>query len=96
MIEARKKSFEEVDIRSLLKRAFFVPDGKNTDELFQEMQKTKNHMALLIDEYGGFSGIVTVEDLVEEVMGEITDEHEEEVVELQKIGEKEYILVVRF
>lgn len=92
MIEARKKSFEEVDIRSLLKRAFFVPDGKNTDELFQEMQKTKNHMALLIDEYGGFSGIVTVEDLVEEVMGEITDEHEEEVVELQKIGEKEYIL----
>ncbi len=92
MIEARKKSFEEVDIRALLKEAFFVPDGKSTDELFREMQKTKNRMAVLIDEYGGVSGIVTVEDLVEEVMGEITDEHEEEVVELQKIGEKEYLL----
>nr|WP_317377600.1 hemolysin family protein [uncultured Faecalimonas sp.] len=92
MIAARKKSFEEIDIRSLLKEAFFVPDGKTTDELFREMQKTKNRMAVLIDEYGGVSGIVTVEDLVEEVMGEITDEHEEEVVELQKIGEKEYLL----
>lgn len=92
MIEARKKSFEEVDIRALLKEAFFVPDGKSTDELFLEMQKTKNRMAVLIDEYGGVSGILTVEDLVEEVMGEITDEHEEEVVELQKIGEKEYLL----
>ncbi len=92
MIEARKKSFEEVDIRALLKEAFFVPDGKSTDELFREMQKTKNRMAVLIDEYGGVSGILTVEDLVEEVMGEIIDEHEEEVVELQKIGEKEYLL----
>lgn len=92
MIEARKKSFEEVDIRALLKEASFVPDGKSTDELFREMQKTKNRMAVLIDEYGGVSGILTVEDLVEEVMGEITDEHEEEVVELQKIGEKEYLL----
>lgn len=92
MIEARKKYFEEVDIRALLKEAFFVPDGKSTDELFREMQKTKNRMAVLIDEYGGVSGILTVEDLVEEVMGEITDEHEEEVVELQKIGEKEYLL----
>lgn len=92
MIEARKKSFEEVDFRALLKEAFFVPDGKSTDELFREMQKTKNRMAVLIDEYGGVSGILTVEDLVEEVMGEITDEHEEEVVELQKIGEKEYLL----
>ena len=92
MIEARKKSFEEVDIRALLKEAFFVPDGKSTDELFREMQRTKNRMAVLIDEYGGVSGILTVEDLVEEVMGEITDEHEEEVVELQKIGEKEYLL----
>lgn len=69
-----------------------MPDGKSTDELFREMQKTKNRMAVLIDEYGGVSGILTVEDLVEEVMGEITDEHEEEVVELQKIGEKEYLL----
>ena len=92
MVEERKKSFEEVDIRALLKEAFFVPDGKSTDELFREMQKTKNRMAVLIDEYGGVSGILTVEDLVEEVMGEITDEHEEEVVELQKIGEKEYLL----
>ena len=92
MIEARKKSFEEVDIRALLKEAFFVPDGKSTDELFREMQKTKNRMAVLIEEYGGVSGILTVEDLVEEVMGEITDEDEEEVVELQKIGEKEYLL----
>ena len=81
-----------MDIRALLKEAFFVPDGKSTDELFREMQKTKNRMAVLIDEYGGVSGILTVEDLVEEVMGEITDEHEEEVVELQKIGEKEYLL----
>lgn len=96
MIEARKKSFEEVDIRALLKEAFFVPDGKSTDELFREMQKTKNRMAVLIDEYGGVSGILTVEDLVEEVMGEITDEHEEEVVELQKSGRRNIYWMVRF
>ena len=56
------------------------------------MQATRRHMALLVDEYGGFSGIVTIEDLVEEIMGDINEEYEDVVPEIQQIGENEYLL----
>ena len=92
MIELRKNALEEGDIRRMLHKPFFVPETKDTDELFRSMQASRHHMALLVDEYGGFSGIVTIEDLVEEIMGEINDEYEEVVPEIEAVSEDEYLL----
>ena len=85
-IEARKKSFENLDIRSLLTPAYFVPENRRTDALFREMQQKKEKLAILIDEYGGVSGMVTLEDLIEVIVGDIHEEYEEvepEIIELE-------------
>jgi putative hemolysin len=66
----------DFDIRSIVRPPFFVPEGKKVSELLKEMQKTRVHMAFVVDEYGGISGIVTTEDLLEELVGEIQDEHD--------------------
>lgn len=76
--EILKKDKNEIKINQLLRPAYFVPETKNIDILFRELQMSKNHMAVLVDEYGSFSGIVTIEDLIEEVMGNIFDEHDED------------------
>lgn len=65
---------------------------KNIDELFKEMQKNRNHMAILVDEYGGFSGIVTIEDLIEQIMGDINDEHDNEEESIQKLSDNVYLI----
>lgn len=85
LIQARESGFDNVDIRPILRTPYFVPETKNIDSLFFELQKTKQHIAILIDEYGGFSGIVTMEDIIEEVMGEIDDEYDEEEPEIRQI-----------
>ncbi|QWV94383.1 hemolysin family protein [Geomonas oryzisoli] len=64
------------DIRSIVRPPVFVPEGKKVSELLKEMQKTRVHMAFVVDEYGSISGIVTTEDLLEELVGEIEDEHD--------------------
>ncbi len=92
MIELRKSGLEQIDIRSMLHKPFFVPETKEADELFHSMQESRHHMALLVDEYGGFSGIVTIEDLVEEIMGDINEEYEEVTPEIEAISEREYRL----
>ncbi len=92
LIKARDAGFNRVDISNILRKAYFVPETKNIDSLFFEMQKLKQHIAILIDEYGGFSGIVTMEDIIEEVMGEIDDEYDEEQVDIEKIDDNTYML----
>lgn len=92
MREAVKKGYKNVDIRSILSKPYLVPDSKITDDLFRELQANKNHIAVLIDEYGGFSGIVTMEDLVEEVMGDIEDEYDTVVPKIKKIDSSTYII----
>lgn len=79
-------------IRDMLRPAYFVPETKNIDMLFKELQSTKNHMAMLIDEYGGFSGIVTIEDLIEEIMGNIFDEYDESAEDIKKIDHNTYLV----
>ena len=92
-IEAYKVGFDNVDIRSILRKPYFVLESKCIDELFKEMQKNNQHISILIDEYGGFSGIVTIEDLIEEVMGEIEDEYDKnEDPEVKKLDDSTYIL----
>ncbi|WFR55302.1 hemolysin family protein [Anaerocolumna sp. AGMB13025] len=92
MREAIKTGYKNVDIRSIMTKPYLVPDSKNIYELFKELQKSKNHIAVLIDEYGGFSGIVTMEDLVEEVMGDIEDEYDTSVPKIEKLDNDTYLI----
>ncbi|WP_291574042.1 hemolysin family protein [Clostridium sp. UBA4548] len=92
IIEASIHGFDKVDIRSILRTPYFVPVTKNIDNLFKQLQKSNNHMAILIDEYGGFAGIVTIEDLIEEVMGNIFDEYDDAEPYIKKIDTDTYIV----
>ncbi|KAF5076813.1 hemolysin family protein [Anaerotignum sp.] len=79
------------DLKEVLKKPYFVPFSKKTDELFTEMQRDKVHMAIVIDEYGGTAGLVTMEDLLEEIVGNIFDEYDlEEEEDISVIDEKAY------
>lgn len=92
-IEARQVGFDNVDIRKLLRKPYFVLETKNIDDLFKELQEDRQHIAILVDEYGGFSGIVTVEDLIEEIMGDIEDEYDyDDEPKLQKIDDYNFIV----
>ena len=75
-----------------MRDVFFVPDTKDADDLFRELQACRRHMAVLVDEYGGFSGIITVEDLVEAIMGDIHEEDEVEEPEIQQLSDEEYLV----
>jgi putative hemolysin len=68
----------QVDIRKIIKPPFFIPETMKISLLLKDMQKKRSHMALVVDEYGGISGLVTIEDLLEEIVGEIRDEHDVE------------------
>lgn len=89
---ARKNGFENVDIRSILHKPYLVPENKNIDELFREMQHKKKYFAVLINEYGEFSGVVTIEDLVEEIMGDIEDEYDKNSPQITKIDDYTYLV----
>ena len=90
--QARENSFETVAIEPILRKAYFVPETKNIDSLFFELQKMKQQIAILIDEYGGFSGIVTMEDIIEQVMGDIDDEYDEEEEIIDKVDDHIYLV----
>ncbi len=92
LAEAKIKGFENIEIRSILHKPYFVIENKPIDDLFKELQSKKIHMAVLIDEYGGFSGIVTIEDLIEEVMGEINDEYDELELLIEKIDDNTFLI----
>ncbi|MBX4258651.1 hemolysin family protein [Clostridium estertheticum] len=92
MIEARESGFENVNIKNILHSPYFVQENKNIDELFKELKSSKNHIAMLIDEYGGFSGVVTTEDITEEIMGNIEDEYDHEEPEIKKVDNNTYIV----
>ena len=70
----------DVALTAVMRPAVFVPDTKRIDELLKEMQRSRNHMAIVVDEYGGTAGVVTIEDILEEIVGEITDEYDPDAV----------------
>jgi len=80
------------NLRDIIRQPFFVPASKRTDELFKEIQRNNTHMAVIIDEYGGTAGIVTLEDLLEEIVGNIFDEDDEIEKEIEKLDENTYLI----
>lgn len=87
----REYGFDGVRLEAILREAHFVPETKYIDDLLKELQQTHNHLAILIDEYGGFSGIVTMEDMIEEIVGDIDDEYDEIEGELTRIDDNTYM-----
>lgn len=84
--------YEFIDLDKCINEAYFVPETKKIDILLREFQKRKSYIAILIDEYGGVSGMVTMEDIVEEIVGEIEDEYDESESLIKKISNKEFIV----
>ena len=92
LIKAKDMGFKNINLQEIMHKPCFVPTTKKTNELFKILQRNKIHMAILIDEYGGFCGIVTMEDLVEEIFGDIEDEYDKENNDIIKINEKMFIV----
>ncbi|MEI7668198.1 MAG: transporter associated domain-containing protein, partial [Erysipelotrichaceae bacterium] len=82
----------DFDLKNFIREPYFVPESMRTDELFRELQKRKVHIAVVIDEYGGTAGIITIEDLIEEIVGNIFDEYDEEEKEFVEISENIYVV----
>lgn len=91
-MEYAKNDYKSVDIDNVLKEPYFVPETKKIDSLLKELQENKSYLAILIDEYGGFSGMVTMEDIVEEIVGEIEDEYDKDEPKIEKINDNLYII----
>nr|WP_315149376.1 gliding motility-associated protein GldE [uncultured Flavobacterium sp.] len=81
----------EFDWTALLREPFFVPENKKLDNLLKDFQSMKSHLAIVVDEYGGTSGLVSLEDIIEEIVGEISDEYDDAPVNFSKIDDKNYI-----
>jgi len=82
---------DKSDWKEFIRKPFFVPENKKIDDLLKEFQEKKVHIALVVDEYGGTSGIVTLEDVLEEIVGDITDEFDEDEVVYTKIDDNTYL-----
>ncbi|WP_024831415.1 hemolysin family protein [Ruminiclostridium josui] len=83
---------EDFNLRNFIRSPYFVPASKRTDELFQELKQNKNHLAIIIDEYGGTAGLVTLEDLIEEIVGNIFDEDDEVEKYIDKIDDNTFVI----
>ena len=98
LVRAREEAGDGTSaaLTEVMRPAVFVPDSKRVDELLKEMQATRNHMAIVVDEYGGTAGVVTIEDLLEEIVGEITDEYDlAEVPDVQVLDDGQLRLSAR-
>lgn len=81
----------EFDWKTLLREPFFVPENKKLDDLLKDFQSMKSHLAIVVDEYGGTSGIVSLEDVIEEIVGDISDEFDDENINYSKIDDKNFL-----
>lgn len=83
---------EEYDWMSLIRPAYFIPEMKKLDDLLREFQEMKNHLAIVVDEYGGTSGLISLEDILEEIVGEITDEFDTEDLNYSQLDEDTFLI----
>ncbi len=83
-----KKTFQW---KKIIREAFFVPENKKLDDLLKEFQEMKNHMAIVVDEYGGTSGLITLEDIIEEIVGDISDEFDQNDLSYSRLDEFNYV-----
>jgi CBS domain containing-hemolysin-like protein len=82
----KPKKVDVVTVAELAKPALFIPESKKVDDTLRQMQLESNHLAMVVDEYGGIAGLVTLEDLIEELVGDISDEYDREVVEVEELS----------
>lgn len=90
LMRAEREGRTDVAVRTMIREAHFVPETKRVAELMREMQREKFHMALVVDEYGGTAGLVTLEDLIEELVGEIVDEFDVEEAQIERLPGDNY------
>ncbi|MEQ8235472.1 MAG: hemolysin family protein [Syntrophomonadaceae bacterium] len=87
-----EKAKDAFDLTTTMRPPYFVAESKKTNELFSELQRNKHHLAIILDEHGGTAGIVTLEDLLEEIVGDILDEDDEEIKHIHKIDSKTLLM----
>jgi len=88
----RKRKLDDFDLTKIIHTAYYVPEQKKINELLREFQKERIHMAIVVDEYGGTSGLVTLEDVIEEIVGEIQDEYDKEVPLFSRINDHTFMV----
>ncbi len=91
----RPEEAETASVTRIMKPAVFVPELQRADDLLRQMQREANHLALVVDEYGGISGLVTLEDLIEELLGDISDEHDREASEIDVLADGSFKVSAR-
>src|SRR6266487_2566140 len=91
MLRQLRQGHDTLPIRDLVRPAYFVPETKKLDDLLREIQQQRVHMVIVVDEYGSVAGLVTIEDLVEEIVGDIQDEYDREEKLYERVNEDEYI-----
>jgi putative hemolysin len=91
MLKQLREDHNTLPVRDLVRPAYFVPETKKLDDLLREIRQKRVHMVIVVDEYGSVAGLVTIEDLVEEIVGDIQDEYDREEKLYEKVSENEYI-----
>jgi len=90
-----RRGAEQPTLDALMRQPYYVPETKRIDDLLREMQRARNHMAVVVDEYGGSTGIVTLEDIVEQIVGEIEDEHDRTPASVERLPDGSYWVAAR-
>ncbi|UPA17593.1 hemolysin family protein [Borrelia sp. MN22-0132] len=90
-----KRDFYEIDLRDIMRKVMFVPESKKIDSLLKEFQENHIHIAIVVDEYGGVAGLVTLEDILEEIVGDIQDEFDNELDEIVPLDDGSYLCTAR-
>jgi CBS domain containing-hemolysin-like protein len=95
VLQARPEAAEE-PVRTVMRPPVFIPESKPADDVLRELQSLGTHIALVVDEYGGVAGLLTMEDVLEEIVGELTDEHDPHPPEVEPLGDGVYRVPARF